>query len=128
MSFPGTAESPDRFAFSVLNGAKHKGYAWSWLERVTPKKPRVENRSVLAVRVANLDAKEILLMAGTDKFFTEPHYDGFPAVLVRLDRIGRDELRALLRDAWAIQSPAAARVPASAVARKRPAPRKRPRR
>ncbi|HSC12540.1 MAG TPA: hypothetical protein VLC97_16320, partial [Rhodanobacteraceae bacterium] len=70
-----------------------------------PRKPRVPCPRVLAVRVPNLDAKEILLMSDERKFFTEPHYDGFPAVLVRLEEIGRAELRELLMQAWAAQAP-----------------------
>jgi len=44
-------------------------------------------------------------MADEQKFFTEKHYNGFPAVLVRLKDIGRTELRALLLDAWKAQAP-----------------------
>ncbi|HEY2396873.1 MAG TPA: hypothetical protein VGH81_12985 [Rudaea sp.] len=105
LSFPETKEKEGHFAFEVLNKAKYKGFCWIWMERVHPNKPRVVSPQVLAVRVSNLDAKEILLMADPDKFFTEPHYDGFPAVLVRLKAIGRAELRALLADAWATQAP-----------------------
>lgn len=107
LSFPETQEGEGQFAFSVLNGRKYKGFAWVWMERVHPRKPRVANHEVLAVRVANLDAKEILLMADPQKFFNEPHYEGFPAVLVRLKEIGKAELRALLADAWATQAPKA---------------------
>ena len=107
LALPGTVEKEGHFAFEVLNGAKYKGYAWVWMERVQPKKPRVANPAVLAVRVENLDAKEVLLMADERKFFTEPHYDGFPAVLVRLKEIGRGELRDLLAAAWATQAPSA---------------------
>lgn len=57
--------------------------------------------------MANLDAKEILLMADPRKFFTEPHYDGYPAVLVRLKEVQRAELRQLLTQAWAVQAPKA---------------------
>jgi hypothetical protein len=39
------------------------------------------------------------------KFFTEDHYRGFPAVLVRLDKIPEKELRALLTAAWRCQAP-----------------------
>ena len=105
LSFPDTIEREDRFAFEVRHGAKYKGFAWVWLERIDPRKPRVANPDVLAVRVANLDAKEILLMADADKFFTEPHYDGFPAALVRLQKISRAELRELLCQAWLVQAP-----------------------
>lgn len=105
LALPQTREEEGRFAFSVLNGAKYKGFAWVWMERMQPKKPRVPNPAVLAVRVPNLDAKEILLMADERKFFTEPHYDGFPAVLVRLAEISKAELRSLLAEAWASQAP-----------------------
>jgi hypothetical protein len=107
LSLPGVREGEDRFAFCVPSGAKCKGFAWVWMERVHPKKPRVANPDVLAVRVPNLDAKEILLMADERKFFNEPHYEGFPAVLVRLKEISRAELRALLAEAWATQAPKA---------------------
>jgi hypothetical protein len=107
LAFPEVKEKDGHFAFEVLNGEKYRGFAWVWMERVHPKKPRVPNPEVLAVRVPNLDAKEILLMADERKFFTEPHYDGFPAVLVRLREIGRAELRELLKQAWATQAPKA---------------------
>ena len=104
LTLPATREVEGRFAFEVLNGAKYKGYAWVWMERVDPHKARVPCPDVLAVRVANLDAKEILLMADSRKFFTEAHYEGFPAVLVRLKEIGRAELRELITQAWAVQA------------------------
>lgn len=105
LSFPATREQPGRFAFAVQNGGKHKDFAWVWMERADPRKARVPRADVLAVRVAGLDAKEALLMADPSTFFTEPHYDGYPAVLVRLERIERLALRALLADAWAVQAP-----------------------
>lgn len=112
LSLPDTREEPGYFAFSVLKsahskGAKYKGFVWAWRERIHPRKPRVPNPGVVAISVANLDAKEILLMADPVKFFTEPHYDGYPAVLVRLAEIGRAELRTLLTDGWAVHAPKA---------------------
>jgi len=109
LSLPQTVEGTDRFAFSVLNKDKHKGFAWSWMERVAPRRPRVENLDVLAVRVAGPAEKEELLAADPEKFFTEPHYNGFPAVLVRLAAVDVDELRELLTDAWTCQAPASLR-------------------
>lgn len=70
------------------------------MERVEPKKPRVPCLEALAVRVANAQEKEILLASDDRKFFTEPHYNGYPAVLVRLSEVDVDELRELLTDAW----------------------------
>lgn len=105
LSLPETRESPDHFAFSVSVKGKEKGYAWVWMERVEPKKARVPNPDVLAIRVANLEEKEALLATGEAHFFTEPHYNGFPAILVRLPLIDVDELRELLIDGWRCQAP-----------------------
>ena len=104
LALPGaTEEGEGRLAFSVGG----KGFAWSWMERVVPKKPRVERRDVLAVRVANENEKQALLKADPAKFFTEDHYNGFPAVLVRLPAIEADELEELLIDAWRCRAPRA---------------------
>jgi hypothetical protein len=107
LSLPGTSAARDRFAFSVRNKDKDKGFVWVWQERVTPKKPRIPNPAVLAVRVANLDERDFLLSADDDKFFTEPHYEGFPAVLVRLAAVGATELERLITAAWRCQAPRA---------------------
>lgn len=105
LSLPATEEASDRFAFSVRNKEKLKGFVWVWMERVAPKKPRVPNPGVIAVRVANLGQKDLLLSADPAKFFTEPHYNGFPAVLVRLDAVSVAELKLLITDAWRCQAP-----------------------
>jgi len=105
LSLPAAEQVPDRFAFSVRSKGKLKGFAWVWMERVVPKKPRVPNRGVLAVRVANLAEKDRLVTAEPAKFFTEPHYEGFPAVLVRLEAVTVAELKRLLADAWRCQAP-----------------------
>jgi hypothetical protein len=107
LSLPDTSEGDDRFAFSVLNKGKQKGFAWVWQERVEPKKPRLPKPDVIAVRVANAEEKEMLLASDEEKFFTEPHYNGFPAVLVRLAAIEVDELEELIADAWRTQAPRA---------------------
>lgn len=105
MSLPGAREEQGRFAFSVENKGKARGFAWVWLERIHPKKARVPCPSVLAVRVADQGEKAALLAADPDTFFTEPHYNGYPAVLVRLPRVTRAELRALLAEAWRCVAP-----------------------
>src|SRR6267154_5813539 len=106
LSLPAVEEASDRFAFSVPNKGKLKGFVWVWMERVVPKKPRVPNPGVIAVRVANEGQKSALLSADGKKFFTEPHYDGFPAVLVRLDAVSVADLKMLIADAWRCQAPA----------------------
>lgn len=107
LSLPETVEEQGRFAFSVLNRGKRKGISWTWMERIDPKKARVPNHEVIAIRVATESEKEMLLVSDPDKFFTEPHYNGYPAVLVRLAAIERDELRELITDAWRCQAPRA---------------------
>ena len=106
LALPAAEEAADDFAFSVPNKGKQKGFAWSWKERVTPKKPRVPNPGVLAVRVPNLGHKDLLISTDPAKFFTEPHYNGFPAVLVRLDAVSVADLELLLADAWRCMAPA----------------------
>lgn len=105
LSFPDTGEEPGRFAFFVLNKGKKKGFAWVWMERVHPKKARVPQPKVIAVRVASLIDKDFLLRLDPDKFFTEPHYDGYPAVLVRLAALRVPELRSIITEAWQCMAP-----------------------
>src|SRR5512145_1611259 len=107
MGLPEVEEEGDRFAFSVRTKSKAKAFVWAWNERVEAKKPRVPRADVVAVRVANLDEKNFLLSMDEAKFFTEPHYNGFPAVLVRLPAIGVEELELLIKDAWRCQAPRA---------------------
>jgi hypothetical protein len=103
LSLPEAYQDTDGFRFRVGK----KAFAWSCMERVDPKKPRVRRPDVLAVRVADEWDKQSLLAVDSQKFFTEPHYDGFPAVLVNLPLIDRDELGELLIAAWRIQAPRA---------------------
>ena len=105
LSLPGTVENANRFAFEVPVKGKLKGYVWVWMERVDPKKPRVPQPKVVAVRTANLDDKDFLVRAAPKKYFTEPHYNGFPAVLVRLAEVTVRELRPLITEAWRTQAP-----------------------
>jgi hypothetical protein len=60
---------------------------------------------ILGARVEHLVAKEALLADDPEVFFTTPHFDGYPAVLVRLDRIGLDDLRELIVEAWLCRAP-----------------------
>ena len=60
---------------------------------------------VLVLWTGGTDEKEGLVAADPARFFTTPHYDGHPHVLVRLARIDRDELADLLDDAWRVRAP-----------------------
>jgi hypothetical protein len=103
LELPEVREDDDHFAFSVGK----KAIAWVWSKREAPKQPRVPEPGVLAIRVGGAAEKQALLGADEEKFFTEDHYNGFPAVLVRLAAVDEVELRELLTDAWRIQAPRA---------------------
>jgi hypothetical protein len=105
LSLPGTEEEANHFAFSVRSKGKPKGFVWVWMERVAPRKPRVPQPKVIAVRVANLVEKDVMLTLDPVKFFTEPHYDGYPAVLVRLPAVTVRELRSIVTEAWRCLAP-----------------------
>lgn len=60
---------------------------------------------ILGARVEHLVAKEAVLAADPRVFFTTPHFDGYPAVLVRLDEIGREDLEELIVEAWLNRAP-----------------------
>ena len=106
LSLPEVVE--DGTGYAVPNKGKPKRIAWVWRERIHPKKARVPNPAVVGVQVADLDEKEMLLAADDgSKIFTEPHYNGYAAVLIRLEAIEVDELTELLTDAWRCQAPAA---------------------
>jgi hypothetical protein len=92
----------DRMALEV----KGKGMAWTYLERVNPKTPRVPRPDVLAIR-CRIETKELLIAAAPERFFDDDHYRGYPAVLVRLDAIAEDELTHLLQTAWRLVAPRA---------------------
>ena len=63
---------------------------------------------VLVFRVPDLDFKDLLIADERGVFFTTPHWNGFPAVLMRmrdLGRIHRDELQDMLVEAWLTRAP-----------------------
>ena len=60
---------------------------------------------VLGVQVADEGIKAALIADEPDVFFTTPHFDGYPAVLVRLGRIPLEELAELVEDAWRVRAP-----------------------
>jgi hypothetical protein len=93
-------ESGAQFAIGVPVKGKVKGFVWAWLERIHPKKARVPSDAVVAVRVSDLTEKDLLINAEPGKYFTEPHYNSYPAVLVRLAEVSLDDMDVLLRTGW----------------------------
>ncbi|HYZ97168.1 MAG TPA: MmcQ/YjbR family DNA-binding protein [Acidimicrobiales bacterium] len=66
---------------------------------------RSEAEGGLVVFVSDLGEKEALLASEPDKFFTTPHYDGYPTVLVNLPAVDVDELRELIVESWLLKAP-----------------------
>jgi len=60
---------------------------------------------ILGARVEHLVAKEALLADDPGVYFTTPHFDGYPAVLVRLDEISVDDLEEVIVEAWLCRAP-----------------------
>jgi hypothetical protein len=60
---------------------------------------------ILGARVEHVVAKEALLADDPRVFFTTPHFDGFPAILVRLERIALADLEEVVTEAWLIRAP-----------------------
>ncbi len=60
---------------------------------------------ILGARVEHVGAKEALIADNPDVYFTTPHFDGYPAILVRLEAIGADELEELVVEAWLCRAP-----------------------
>ena len=106
LSLPGTLEEEGNFRFGVRDPAKPKfsfhtqSFVWALYDRPHPRKPRVIRTDVIAVRVADLEEKQVLLLANDITFFREPHYDGHPVIGVYLNEVDVDELTDILIDAW----------------------------
>ncbi len=87
---------------------KDKLFVWERPLRASDRKALGEtapNGPILGARVEHLIAKEALLADDFRVFFTTPHFDGYPAVLVRLERISVEELDELVTDAWLARAP-----------------------
>jgi hypothetical protein len=65
---------------------------------------RTEAEGGLAI-VCDPGEKAALLASKDPAFFTTAHYDGYPMVLVHLDRIDETRLAELVEDAWLIKAP-----------------------
>ena len=90
---------------------KNKGFVWERplnqsdhvaLEALGERAP---DGAILGVRVADIGARESMIADDPNLFFTIPHFDGFPAILVRLDVIGVPELEELIVEAWLDRAP-----------------------
>ena len=106
LSLPATSE---KVSWGSLHWrVRDKGFAWERPLRKTDLAVLGDDApsgEILGVRVADLGEKDALVAAEPDVFFTIPHLDGYPAVLVRLGAIEVDELTEVITDAWLDRAP-----------------------
>ena len=89
----------DGFDFRVAG----KGFVWSYPER-QPGRRRVIRTDIAVLFVGDEAEKQALLKGEPDTFFTAGGYEGWPLVLLRLDRVDRERLEELITDAWRMRS------------------------
>jgi hypothetical protein len=106
LSLPDTSETTSRdHAFWRV---RKRGFVWERPLRSTdlaalgagaPAGP------ILGARVEHLLAKDTLIASNPAVFFTTPHFDGYAAVLVQLERIGAEDLHEVVVEAWLAVAP-----------------------
>jgi hypothetical protein len=62
---------------------------------------------IIATRVADLSEKEAVLAANSTAFFTIPHFDGYSAVLIQLNKVTKQAVHDAIVDGWLTCAPAA---------------------
>jgi hypothetical protein len=102
-------ESTERLSHGTASWrVRDKGFVWERPLRDADRRAlgdQAPTGPILGARVEHLGAKEALLADSPDLYFTTPHFDGYAAVLVRLERIGLPELSELVIEAWLARAP-----------------------
>jgi hypothetical protein len=102
-ALPAVVSSPSPREWRV----KDKLLAWERPLRQTDRTalgPSAPTGAILAIHVP-LDVKEMLLASRPKVYFTTPHFDGWPAILIRLRAMPASELREILHQAWLERAP-----------------------
>lgn len=122
LSLPDTTE---KISWGSMHWRVHGvGFAWERPLNKTDRaalKDAAPGGEILAARVADLAERDTLIATEPEVFFTIPHFGDWPAVLIRLERIGADELAEVITDAWLDRAPQRARKAFLAAHPSRPA-------
>ena len=106
LSLPDTSEKPQWGNASWR--VRDKSFVWERPLRASDLRAlgdAAPDGPILGARVEHEVAKQALIADDPKVYFTTPHFDGYAAVLVRLERIALDELEELIAEAWLCQAP-----------------------
>ena len=106
LALPETSETTSREHASWR--VRDKGFVWERPLRASDLRALGEDAPggpILGARVEHLVAKEALLANDPAVFFTTPHFDGYPAVLVQLEKISVADLEEVIVEAWLARAP-----------------------
>src|ERR1700712_2455014 len=105
-ALPGAVEDPRRDAWRASSAKAARSFVWDRPLRAHDiQEHGAEDGPIVGVRVADEGEKAALIASDPDVFFTIPHFDGYNAVLVRLDRISHERLAEILADSWLVVAP-----------------------
>jgi hypothetical protein len=102
LKLPGTSEEVRSSGTSAWIVNK-KFFAWERPLRpadIAALGDRAPAGPILGVRTADLEMKAVFLASDPKVFFTTPHFEGYPAVLIRLDKISTSQLKDVIIEAW----------------------------
>ncbi|MGA7200768.1 MAG: hypothetical protein WBX26_02985 [Candidatus Cybelea sp.] len=102
LKLPGTSEEVRSSGTSAWIVNK-KFFAWERPLRppdIAALGDRAPAGPILGVRTADLEMKAVFLASDPKVFFTTPHFEGYPAVLIRLDKISTTQLKDVIIEAW----------------------------
>jgi hypothetical protein len=80
-----------------------KGFVWAYPDFST--RPRVIRDDIAVLYVGDEAEKQALVLGEPELFFTIPSYDGYPLVMLRLEKVTKRRLRELITDAWHMRAP-----------------------
>jgi hypothetical protein len=106
LALPETSEQVSRDLASWR--VRDKGFVWERPLRAADVRALGDSAPtgpILGARVEHLVAKDAMIASDPEVFFTTPHFDGYPSVLVRLERIGPADLDEVIVEAWLARAP-----------------------
>ena len=106
LAMPGASEETSRDHAAWL--VNDKFFVWERPLRASDLKAlgdKAPDGPILGVRTADLEMKEALLASNPAAIFTTPHFDGYPAVLVQLEKIAAADLKPMIVEAWLARAP-----------------------